>query len=182
MTAKLMRTSNKAPFTLYRIHHISDYFLYQIGLPSPLYRMNPICSVSVVCLIMCGATQDNSSSKVDGDMRKQTKKSSWSNNLNSFTNKWNSPFKWRSWKIFLTHIFFLYFSSFLLNLLRSRNNNTSFIFICERTAAILSRLSHTPSLIFRQAVSIRTKNHMVLRADRSQFSAQWKTTFKPVFH
>ena len=38
----------KAPFTLYRIHHISDYFLYQIGLPCTLYLMNPIGSVSLL--------------------------------------------------------------------------------------------------------------------------------------
>ena len=35
-------------YRLYRIHHISDYFLYQIGLSSTLYRMNPICSVSLL--------------------------------------------------------------------------------------------------------------------------------------
>ena len=38
----------RPPFALYRIHHISDYFIYQIGLPFTLYRMNPICSVSLL--------------------------------------------------------------------------------------------------------------------------------------
>jgi len=46
-TLQMGKWKIKAPITLYWIHHISDYFLYQIGLPFTLYRMNPICSISL---------------------------------------------------------------------------------------------------------------------------------------